>query len=140
MAINDTTSDDKRAVRSLTDVVAVERVAPGMVRVVTWSDAYHVDARHDGCNCPDKQYNLEGGHCKHELAAMLYDSGHIDSLSVDDDLSTPSVDASGSDSAVATDGGEHVSDLHDELQSDIADRAPYANGSEYVAGPPEGQL
>jgi len=144
MATNDTPSDsEKRAVKALTDVVAVEQYAPGMVRVVTWSDSYIVDARGGGCNCPDKEYNIhesDASQCKHEQAAMLYDSDMVQSLTVDDDLSTPSVDASGSDSAVATDGGEHVSDLHDELQSDIADRAPYANGSEYVAGPPEGHL
>ena len=45
---------------------------------------------------------------------------------------------------VATEGDEantnQIGDLHDELQTDIAERAPYANGSEYVAGPPEGTL
>ena len=66
---------DDRAVRALTDVVAVEQVAPGMVNVVTWSSERTVDARDAGCNCEDKQYNLpNGARCKHELAAMLADS------------------------------------------------------------------
>lgn len=61
-----------RAIRALEDVVAVEQRAPGMVRVVTWSDQYVVDARDGGCTCPDKEYNLEWeGRCKHEWAAVL---------------------------------------------------------------------
>lgn len=61
-----------RAVAALEDVVAVERVAPGMVRVVSWSDSYTVDAREGRCECPDQQYNLEGDErCKHYLAARL---------------------------------------------------------------------
>ncbi|AFH22142.1 hypothetical protein OSG_eHP18_00160 [environmental Halophage eHP-18] len=98
MATNDTTD---RAIRSLTDVAAVEQIAPGMVRVVTWSDCYTVDARGGGCNCPDKQYNIEhtdATKCKHELAAILYDSDTVDRPTVDDDLSTAS-------QQVATDGG-----------------------------------
>lgn len=64
--------DPTRAASALEDVVAVERLAPGMVRVVTWSDAYPVDARGEGCMCPDKQYNLGPGElCKHHVAAML---------------------------------------------------------------------
>lgn len=70
-----TQQDDSRAVRALTDVVATEEIAPGMMRVVTWSDEYYVDARGDGCLCPDKEYNLDGvGLCKHELAAVLTDT------------------------------------------------------------------
>jgi hypothetical protein len=54
------------------DVVAVETVAPGLVKVVSWSDAYHVDVRGDGCNCKDQQYNLAPDEeCKHHHAAML---------------------------------------------------------------------
>jgi hypothetical protein len=106
MATNATPSDsEKRAVKALTDVVAVEQYAPGMVRVVTWSDAYIVDARGGGCNCPDKEYNIHestASSCKHEQAAMLYDSDTVQSLTVDDDLSTPSASAS---QQVATDGG-----------------------------------
>lgn len=63
---------DDRAIRAVEDVVAVERMAPGMVRVVTWSDEYTVDARDGGCTCPDQEYNLQGeGRCKHEWAAVL---------------------------------------------------------------------
>lgn len=67
-------TDDDRAVRALTDVVAAEEVAPGLMRIVTWSDEYHVDARDAGCNCPDSQHNLGPGEwCKHRFAALLAD-------------------------------------------------------------------
>ena len=186
MATNDT--QNGRAVRSLIDVVAVEQYAPGMVRVVTWSDSYVVDARGGGCNCPDKEYNLPSDgatKCKHEHAAMLYDSELFPEFDVDNDLSTPTLSSSddqtttdevatdgghdrpadcscrGDDDSlpcfpcvrdgfdtvntspeVATDGGSEgdVGDLHDDLQSDIAEAAPYANGDDYVSGPPEGSL
>jgi len=60
-----------RAVAAFEDVVAVEHTAPGMVRVVTVSDAYIVDARHEVCECPDYEYHLEGeGRCKHLWAAL----------------------------------------------------------------------
>jgi hypothetical protein len=71
-------TDDARAVRALTDVVAVEEYAPGMARVVTFSDAYFIDARGDGCACPDQQYNLGPGElCKHQIAAIIADSDHL---------------------------------------------------------------
>lgn len=91
-----------RAVRSLVDVVAVEQVAPGMVEVVTWSDSYVVDARDAGCNCPDKQYNLDtGGMCKHEYAALVADIERIPTpFEVTDDLSQRAV----------ADGGERPDD------------------------------
>jgi hypothetical protein len=88
-----------RAVNALLDVVAVEDVAPGLVRVVTWSDAYVVDARDAGCRCPDKQYNLTpDADCKHEHAAALATSD----LPAPWDV-TPSLDAR--PQPVATDGG-----------------------------------
>jgi predicted nucleic acid-binding Zn finger protein len=60
-----------RILGALTDVVAVEHVAPGMVRVVTVSGAYVVDARHESCECPDFEYNLDGAErCKHLWAAL----------------------------------------------------------------------
>lgn len=93
--------DPGRARRALTDVVAVERLGPGMVRVVTWSDAYPVDARDTGCACPDKEYN-EVPVCKHEATAILADSDDLPTpFTVTDDLSTR---------AVATDGGEDSDD------------------------------
>lgn len=64
--------NDERAIRALTDVVAVEQVAPGMAQVVTWSDAYVVDARDAGCRCPDKEYH-DAPMCKHEYAALIAD-------------------------------------------------------------------
>lgn len=92
---------DDRAFRALVDVVAVERVAPGMVRVVTWSDEYTVDARHAGCGCPDQEYNLDGAElCKHEYAARVATSDVPAPYDVEDSLAEPSTPA------VATDGGE----------------------------------
>lgn len=63
---------DARAVRALTDVLAVKEEAPGLARVVTWSDEYYVDMRDGGCACPDKEYN-EPIMCKHEYAALVAD-------------------------------------------------------------------
>jgi len=91
---------DERAERSLTDVVAVETVAPGMVNVVTWSDAYVVDARDAGCNCPDKQYQ-EPPMCKHEYAALVSDT---------DTLPTPFTVTDNLNERVAADGGERPDD------------------------------
>jgi len=80
----------------LDDIVAVETMAPGMARVVTFGGAYPVDARGDGCNCPDKQYNLAGGRCKHEHAAYVAHSDVPAPFMVSDDLNQ----------RVAADGGE----------------------------------
>lgn len=91
-----------RAVRALMDVVAVERLAPGMVRVVTWSDAYVVDARGEGCACPDKEYNLDGeGRCKHEIAAMLATTDTPAPYTPTDSL----MERGGNPQPVMTDGG-----------------------------------
>jgi len=71
---------DDRAER-MGDVLTVEKIAPGMARVITLSGAYTVDARGEGCSCPDKEYNLDlGEHCKHHAAAVL---------AYNDDLPTP---------------------------------------------------
>jgi hypothetical protein len=81
---------DDRAENALADVVAVERMAPGMCRVVTWSDAYPVDVRGGGCNCEDKQYNLAPGEkCKHDRAAMLAMSDRYPTPFVTDVGATP---------------------------------------------------
>jgi hypothetical protein len=87
---------DDRAGRAVEDVVAVEQVAPGLVRVVTWSDCHTVDARDAGCNCPDKQYH-DASVCKHEYAAMLADVDRLPSPGI----VTPSLSE-----RVASDGGE----------------------------------
>jgi len=106
---------DARAERALTDVVAVERIAPGLIKVVTWSDAYPVDARDAGCNCPDKQYHAAAV-CKHEHAALLADT----------DLPAPFVVADNLSERVATDGGKSKTDSeyhrHDLELRDVADR------------------
>jgi len=94
-----------RAERAVTDVVAVETLAPGLVRVVTWGDAYPVDARDAGCNCPDKLHN-DAEVCKHEYAAILATTGGPTPFTVSDNLSE----------RVATDGGdEECPDCHEEL-------------------------
>jgi len=60
-----------RAHAACTDIVAVEHVAPGMVRVVTVHDSYRVDAREERCECPDWEFHLDGdGRCKHLWAAL----------------------------------------------------------------------
>ncbi|WP_135363432.1 hypothetical protein [Halosimplex halophilum] len=72
-----------RAVAALTDVVAVEREAPGMVSVVSVSDEYVVDVRGERCECPDMQYHLEGeGRCKHIHAARIA-TGVVDVPGID---------------------------------------------------------
>jgi hypothetical protein len=121
-----------RAVRSLVDVVAVEQVAPGMVEVVTWSDSYAVDARDAGCNCPDKQYNLDdtGGMCKHEYAALVADvdtiptpfevTDDLDQRAVADGGHTPDGSAEASDRAKSLDDTERslkdVQEKHGEAE------------------------
>lgn len=91
-----------RAENALADVVAVERMAPGMVRVVTWSDAYPIDARGEGCNCPDNQYNLvENAKCKHEHAAML---------AMSEEYPTPFIVRDDLDRRAVADGGERPDD------------------------------
>ena len=100
-------SDDAdRAARAYTDVVAVERVAPGMVRVVTWSDAYMVDARDAGCNCPDKEYH-DAPVCKHEYGALASDVDRLPAPGiVTDDLSTRAVTDGGTQTELASDSDE----------------------------------
>jgi hypothetical protein len=100
---------DDRAERALTDVVAVERMAPGMVKVVTWSDAYVVDTRDAGCNCPDKQYNLPPGERdKHEYAALL---------AMSDRYPAPGIVTDNLDKRAVADGGERPDDC--ECRSDV---------------------
>jgi len=56
----------------ISDVVAVEEIAPGMARVVSLGGSYVVDARSEACECEDKQYNLaDGERCKHHAAALV---------------------------------------------------------------------
>jgi len=95
-----------RAVSALTDVVAVERIAPGMCQVVTFSDAYTVDARDGGCMCKDSQYNLDAHeHCKHWWAALLADSDDYPELTMTDSLDTPTEPEPETSQPVVADGG-----------------------------------
>jgi len=83
---------DDRVVRALMDVVGVEEVDPGLMRVTTWSDEYFVDARGEGCTCPDKEYRLEPGeHCKHHVAAILATSDDLPAPFERGDLRTRAV-------------------------------------------------
>jgi len=92
---------DDRA-EGISDVLTVEKLAPGLARVVTLSGAYVVDARGEGCECPDKEYNLDPGErCKHHAAALL---------AYDDDLPTPFTVTDNLNERVATDGGERPDD------------------------------
>lgn len=78
-----------RVLGALTDVVAIEDEAPGMLRVLTLSDEYIVDARHEVCECADYEYNLDGeGRCKHLYHALaVTDQIPIPShLEIEDDL------------------------------------------------------
>ena len=88
--------DADRAYRALTDVVDVESVAPGMMRVTSWGGSYVVDARDGGCRCPDKEYH-EPLRCKHEYAALMADT----------DLPSPwTPDEQTTDQRIMTDGGQ----------------------------------
>jgi hypothetical protein len=85
---------DDRAER-ISDVLAVEKTAPGVARVVTLSGAYVVDARGEGCTCEDKEFNLDPGEqCKHWGAALLGFS---------DDLPAPFIVTDNLNKRVATD-------------------------------------
>jgi len=96
------TDADDRAFRALTDVIEVEEQAPGLMRVVTWSDEYMVDARDAGCNCPDKQYRDDVHDCKHDFAAIM---------AANDDVPTPYNPETPVDYVpVATDGGDRPDD------------------------------
>jgi len=99
----------ERAERVFTDVVAVEKVAPQLLKVVTWADAYTVDARDAGCLCPDKEYRGVP-RCKHDFAALAADVDWLPNPGiVTDDLSHRDV---------ATDGGRPSTCLCDELPED----------------------
>lgn len=100
-----------RAERAVEDVVAVERMAPGLVRVVTLSDHYVVDARDGGCRCPDAEYTLGGDErCKHELAALLATSAYPAPFPVVDDLWHLRRPSDGAQRLVA-DGGQRIGDI-----------------------------
>jgi hypothetical protein len=91
-------TDADRAERAVTDVVAVETLAPGMSRVITFGGAYVVDARGEGCLCPDKKHNLGPGEvCKHHIGAML---------AADDTLPAPFITTDNLSERLAADGGE----------------------------------
>jgi hypothetical protein len=124
--------DDDRAVRALTDVVACEEIAPGMMRVVTWSDEYRVDARDGGCECQDKQYN-EPAMCKHEIAASVAATGD---LPVPYDAETPIETP-----AVATDGSGDSDDVEQVVDWCARDSvaAAYDDWSDHLAYFHEGE-
>jgi len=97
-----------RIERAYADVVAVEEVARGLMRVVSWSSEYYVDAAGSGCDCPDKTHNLpEGVACKHEASAII---------ATRDDLPGPWDPAETLDTrdgkarGVMTDGGEVIAE------------------------------
>lgn len=101
-----------RAARSLTDVVAVDRVAPGLVTAVTWSGTYLVDARAGTCTCEDFRFS-DADRCKHQYAALLATSEHPSPWDVDctvTDGGSPQIVADGG--TVKTEGLDHWT-VHD---------------------------
>jgi len=69
--------DEGRAIRALTDVVAVEYDEEAeMYRVVTWSDVYHAIPEEGQHLCPDRKHN-DIDLCKH-LIAVEVARGRID--------------------------------------------------------------
>lgn len=112
-----------RAIRAVEDVVAVEEFAPGLCRVVTFSDAYVVDARDGGCQCPDKQYN-DAPRCKHEHAAVLADLDHTP---------TPYVTATADRPTVMADGGETCDDCDELPEGWPCGRCASEEGAEITA-------
>lgn len=115
---------DDRAQRALTDIVAVEEYAPGMARVVSWSDAYILDLRGEGCACPDKEYN-DAPRCKHEHAARLATADAPTPFIVTDSLHEPTA---------AADGGERPQDCScDGLDGELACFACFRAGFETAA-------
>lgn len=86
---------DDRARRALEDVVAVDELGPGLARVVTWGGAYTVDARGEGCACPDKEYH-DAPMCKHEWAAALATNDRLPAPFVREIEARPTVMGDGS--------------------------------------------
>jgi len=100
-----TTAD--RIERAYADVVAVEEVARGLMRVVSWSSEYYVDAAGGGCDCPDKTHNLpDGVACKHEVAAIVATTETPGPWDPAETLDTRDGEARG----VMTDGGEVIAE------------------------------
>lgn len=117
-------ADEQRAVNALHDVVAIETVAPDLVKVVTWSDAYHVDARDAGCNCPDHEYNIARDEmCKHEVGALLAESDRYPTPFVTDDL----------DARTVADGGKRPPECECIPDDDLPCAACAINGFETTA-------
>lgn len=85
-------TDPARAARAFQDIVAVERLAPGLCRVVSVRSAHRVDARDGGCECADKRHN-QPDECKHEIAARA---------ALGDDLPAPAPTTDSLDDPLAT--------------------------------------
>jgi len=125
--LTDGGTDETRAERALKDVVAVEELAPGVCRVVTVSDAHDVDMRNGGCNCEDKQYNLDAGmHCKHEYSAMLYARDDIPGVTMDDNLGGKTLVADGGQ-VVEENGDDHPAEKYKIVDHDNDDNVVLAD-------------
>jgi len=117
-----------RIERAYADVVAVEEVARGLMRVVSWSAEYYVDAAGGGCDCPDKTHNLpEGVACKHEVAAIVATTETPGPWDPAETLDTRDGEARG----VMADGGREYPDSfevvdHDRDNRQAADTRPKA--------------
>jgi hypothetical protein len=128
-AVTDGRTDlEKRDVRALTECMTVLPVGGDIYEVVTESGtSYRVDALEGGCTCPDKQYRLDDGLCKHERRLRFAtgewaipawaDAGTIDPLLGRHTNGTPRV--------AATDGGTGIIETGDDgeiLLEDAGDR------------------
>jgi len=120
---------ETRAERALTDVVAVEDIAPGMARVVTVTSSHTVDARSGACTCDDHQYNIDfaaGERCVHYLAAMLYARNDIPGVSMDDDLGGQTLVADGGQ-VMADNGDSHPAEKYKIVDHDNGDNVVLAD-------------
>ena len=107
---------EKRVIRALLDVVAVDEIAPGMHRVTSWGGSYVVDARDGGCECPDMTHNdPPGGMCKHHWAALMADTGMPCPWTPDEQTT---------DERIMTDGGVSMT-FKDELNTLLAENDDY---------------
>jgi len=116
-----------RIERAYSDVAAVEEVADGLMRVVSWSDEYYVDARGAGCDCPDKAHNLpDGVACKHEVAAMVATTDTPGPWDPKETLDTRDGEAR----AVMTDGGRAHPEAFEVVDHDNDNRRPAESKSD----------
>lgn len=140
---------EPRTRRAVTEYISILEDGPGVdgadglyLAVSHSGESYVLDHRTGACECPDAEYNLSPGEkCKHQrrLEVILGDREIPDAIDADDvdpqlgehiDVNeTPAAtDATGDETAVATDGGIVVADddgeILDETDGDRDDARP----------------